>query len=214
MEEIKMGNNESTKVEAKENKLSKPLEALLKKSKIKKKVFTYGEGEEALKVSVKQMLTLPERGEFEKDMLDILFDADDDTIESFKGYFYDFVFKYSVIAHYSDFPVDEFNAQQLWLIISNTKLFADIYNFANSDIDGIELSVRDAIRTRLECYAHKSDFGRFLSGLANAFTDMLEKVSEMNPDTIKQMVEKLGVKLPEGIDLQETINKYANILNN
>ena len=93
MEKIKIENNESTKVEAKDNKLSKPLEALLKKSKIKKKVFTYGEGEEALKVSVKQMLTLPERGGFEKDMLDMLFDADDDTIESFKVYFYDFVFK-------------------------------------------------------------------------------------------------------------------------
>ena len=104
--------------------------------------------------------------------------------------------------------MDEFNAHQLWLIINNTKVFADIYKFAQDDIDAVELVVQDTIKTRIEYYANKSDLVRFFSGFTNAFADMIGKVSEMDPEMIKQVAEKFGVKLPEGVNMQDFLGNF------
>ncbi len=196
------------KVNVKSAQLNAFLEGQLKQEKI----LEYGEGETLLQVRVNPLLPFSERAKMVRQIADMVFVGDDQTVASYAPEYTKLAKTLAVIQFYTDFKLPK-ELNSAWLFINYTSLYDDTVDYVGTEeINAIFAEADMAINSRLRYLENKTDLNLLFSKILKGVEALGTQFENVNVNDLVETLKKLPQNSTE--DLVGAILKTKGTDNN
>ena len=166
----------------------------------KRIVLACGMGEDAIEISVKPRLSLPERANMIQDILSMVFITLPDGTVVYHPEFKRFAFEYEIVNYFTDISLPV-NSDKAWDFLDRTRIAARIAGVVRDNYIGeILAEANETIEYRKTELLKKSKLDQVLDGFIDVLTAVQGQTDGFN---ISQLIDYVGKNVPE---LKDTLN--------
>lgn len=196
----------------KANIRSAQLNAFLDAQLKQEKILEYGEGETLLRVKVNPLLSFGERAKMVRQIVDMAFVGDEQTVTSYAPEYIRLAKMFMVIQFYTDFKIPK-DINSAWLFINYTSLYNDVVDYVGAEeINAIFTDADLAINSRLRYLENKTDLNLLFSKILKGVEGLGAQFENVNVNELIETFKKLPQNSTE--DLVGAILKTKNTYNN
>lgn len=172
-------------------------------------VATYGEGENAIEITVKTRLTMSERIGFVDDVVDTLFIADKQGNTIYLPSLHDFAFGYALVQYFTNIPLSG-NAGKTFAFLEETQLVSWLTDIiGGAYVSKMAAYVDEAIEYRKGQELKASKFDELLESVLSIVNTVSNETKDVD---VAQIVNYVQENVPEFADtIKGLINDQAAV---
>lgn len=166
----------------------------------KKIILACGANEDAVEISVKPRLSLPERANMIQDILSMVFITSPDGVLVYHPEFKKFAFEYEIVNYFTDISLPV-NSDKAWEFLERTGIASRIANTVRDGYVGeIIAEANEMIEYRKQEFLKRSKLDQVLDGLVDVLGAAQNKTENLDLGQIIAYAQENAPELKEKLD--------------
>ena len=153
------------------DKYTEAMRSFVERNATLPQILEYGDGDKKLNVTVNPMLPFTQRANLVRDIADMVFMGERNTIDQYSPEYIKLAQRYNVIKYYTDFQLPE-DVDTMWLVLNYTPLYQDVKQCVGSDLDDILKEADELIKTKRDYIVNKTDFTAFMEKISQSLDSL------------------------------------------
>lgn len=180
------------------DKYTEAMRSFVERNATLPQILEYGDGDKKLNVTVNPMLPFTQRANLVRDIADMVFMGERNTIDQYSLEYIKLAQRYNVIKYYTDFQLPE-DVDTMWLVLNYTPLYQDVKQCVGSDLDDILKEADELIKTKRDYIVNKTDFTAFMEKISQSLDSLGTQFSSQDISKIVDVLKNMPNMSTEGV---------------
>lgn len=180
------------------DKYTEAMRSFVERNATLPQILEYGDGDKKLNVTVNPMLPFTQRANLVRDIADMVFMGERNTIDQYSPEYIKLAQRYNVIKYYTDFQLPE-DVDTMWLVLNYTPLYQDVKQCVGSDLDDILKEADELIKTKRDYIVNKTDFTAFMEKISQSLDSLGTQFSSQDISKIVDVLKNMPNMSTEGV---------------